>query len=87
MSKYRAIDADGHFTEPAGIWPQYLAKKYHPMAPRGVRDNTGRRRIMIGGRMLPYIPGRRFRRANRRARAALIRRHVWPTWTPKASRR
>jgi predicted TIM-barrel fold metal-dependent hydrolase len=56
MSQYRAIDADGHFTEPASMWPQYLAKKYHPMAPKGVRDNTGRRRIMIGGRLLPYIP-------------------------------
>jgi uncharacterized protein len=56
MAKYRVIDADGHFTEPNSMWPQYLAKKYHPLAPRRVHDNRGRGRIMIGGRMLPYIP-------------------------------
>jgi len=50
------IDADGHFDEPAEIWPRYLEKKFHPMAPRFVTDTQGRPRILLGGEMMEYIP-------------------------------
>ncbi len=56
MTEYRVIDADGHFNEPAEIWPQYLEKKFHPMAPRYVTDNLGRPRILLGGEMKEHIP-------------------------------
>ena len=56
MAEYRVIDADGHFDEPSEIWPQYLEKKFHPMAPRHVRDSQGRPRIFVGGEMKEYIP-------------------------------
>ena len=56
MAEYRVIDADGHFDEPSEIWPEYLEKKFHPMAPGRVRDSQGRPRIFIGGEMKGYIP-------------------------------
>jgi len=56
MTEYRVIDADGHFDEPSEIWPQYLEKKFHPLAPRFVTDSQGRPRIYLGGEMKGYIP-------------------------------
>ncbi|MBJ22262.1 MAG: amidohydrolase [bacterium] len=56
MTEYRVIDADGHFDEPSDIWPQYLEKKYHPMAPGFVTDNRGRPCIFLGGELKEHIP-------------------------------
>ncbi|MAG34241.1 MAG: hypothetical protein CL908_25465, partial [Deltaproteobacteria bacterium] len=56
MAEYHMIDSDGHFDEPAEMWPEYLEKKYHPMAPKFVHDNRGRPRIFLGGEMKEHIP-------------------------------
>jgi len=55
MRNCRIIDADGHFTEPRDMWPQYLDKRYRDMAPRHVKDSRGRLRMVVGGQVRPYI--------------------------------
>jgi predicted TIM-barrel fold metal-dependent hydrolase len=52
----RAIDADGHVTEPDSIWTEYLPQALHPFAPRRVHDNEGRSRQLIGGELKEFIP-------------------------------
>jgi predicted TIM-barrel fold metal-dependent hydrolase len=56
MTEYQVIDADGHFDEPTDLWPEYLEKRFHSVAPRFVFDNCGRPRILIGGELKGYIP-------------------------------
>ncbi|HLG87549.1 MAG TPA: amidohydrolase family protein [Alphaproteobacteria bacterium] len=50
------IDADAHFIEPDQLWNDYLEPKYRDVRPRAVQDSQGRRRRLIGGKLLPPIP-------------------------------
>lgn len=56
MSKISIIDADAHFNEPGELWANYLDPDYRWAAPSMAIDNQGRRRPMIGGDELPFIP-------------------------------
>ena len=56
LPDYRVIDADGHFNEPASVWPERLEAKFHADAPRYARDTQGRMRLVIGGEMKRAIP-------------------------------
>src|ERR1700733_11403557 len=56
------IDADGHFSEPASLWAEYLPQKYRSMAPRFVVDSMGQQRLVIGGKTLPRYPSVPLRR-------------------------
>src|SRR5258705_3009768 len=56
MSQLRVIDVDGHLAEPPGIWGRYLGARYQDFAPRWVRDSQGRRRLLVGGELKPYVP-------------------------------
>jgi hypothetical protein len=50
------IDADGHFSEPASLWADYLPEKYRAMGPQFVLDSMGQTRLVIGGKTLPRYP-------------------------------
>jgi predicted TIM-barrel fold metal-dependent hydrolase len=50
------IDADGHVSEPAETWEQYLPSEYHIYAPQRLRDEDGHHRNAVAGELLPYIP-------------------------------
>ena len=50
------IDADGHVSEPAEMWEQYLPSGYEIYAPRRVRDQAGNPRNEVAGHLLPHIP-------------------------------
>ena len=52
----RAIDADGHVSEPDSIWTEYLPASLHALAPRRVHDSEGRSRQLIGGELKEFIP-------------------------------
>ncbi len=56
MPPILAIDADGHVQEPAEAWERHLDAKWHPYAPRVVRDDQGRVRQVVGGEQKPCIP-------------------------------
>jgi hypothetical protein len=45
---YNSIDADGHVLEPLELWAEYMDPKYRDHAPRLVRDNKGKERLLIG---------------------------------------
>ena len=49
---YNCIDADGHILEPLELWAQYMDPKYRDHAPRLVRDNQGKERLLIGQKTL-----------------------------------
>jgi uncharacterized protein len=50
------IDADGHVSEPAEMWEQYLPSGYEIYSPRRVRDQAGNPRNEVAGHLLPHIP-------------------------------
>jgi len=52
----RVVDADGHVIEPDSMWLDHLDAHLHAYAPRQVVDSQGRRRFIVGGTLLPYIP-------------------------------
>jgi len=56
MVDERVIDVDAHFGEPPEAWSHYLESRYHAAMPRWVKDNQGRERLCLGGKLLPYIP-------------------------------
>lgn len=56
MDRPSVIDVDGHLAEPPGIWSRYLEPRFRDLAPRWVRDNQGRRRLLVGGSLRPPIP-------------------------------
>jgi predicted TIM-barrel fold metal-dependent hydrolase len=50
-NKVKVVDADGHVVEPMRIWTELVEAKYHELVPRLVKDDTGRERMMIEGKM------------------------------------
>jgi hypothetical protein len=49
---YNCIDADGHILEPLELWADYIDPAYRDHAPRLVRDDRGKERLLIGEKML-----------------------------------
>jgi predicted TIM-barrel fold metal-dependent hydrolase len=62
--KHRAIDSDGHFSEPETMWPEYLPSQYRAMAPRHEVDSMGYRRLVIGGQTMARVPAIPFPRGH-----------------------
>ncbi len=50
------VDADGHVSEPPEMWNEHLAPEHRAHAPRIVRDEHGRFRILLAGELMPPIP-------------------------------
>lgn len=70
MPRYPVVvDADGHVQEPAEMWPKYLEKRYHLLAPCLVTDSQGKVRRQIAGSMMPHIAGAKLNNAAQEGRA------------------
>ena len=44
---YNVVDADGHILEPLDLWDQYMDPKFRDRAPRIVKGENGRERLII----------------------------------------
>ena len=44
---YNVIDADGHILEPLDLWDNYIDPKFRDRAPRLVKDENGKERLVI----------------------------------------
>ena len=44
---YNVIDADGHILEPLDLWDKYIDPKFRDRAPRIVKDENGKERLVI----------------------------------------
>jgi len=49
---YRVIDADGHILEPLSLWTDYMDPKYRDRAPRMMKDENGKERLIIDEKKL-----------------------------------
>jgi predicted TIM-barrel fold metal-dependent hydrolase len=49
---YNVIDADGHILEPFTLWGQYLDPAYRARAPKLVKDESGKERLLLEEQML-----------------------------------
>ncbi len=52
MSNFHVIDADAHFIEPESMWPKYLERQFHAMAPRTTVNAEGKGVTVIGDTVL-----------------------------------
>ena len=44
---YNVIDADGHILEPLDLWDKYIDPKFRDRAPRIVKGENGKERLVI----------------------------------------
>ena len=44
---YNVIDADGHILEPLDLWDKYIDPKFRDRAPRIVKQENGKERLVI----------------------------------------
>src|SRR4051812_13701417 len=44
---YNVIDADGHILEPLDLWDKYIDPKFRDRAPRIVKQESGKERLVI----------------------------------------
>ena len=57
--KYDVIDADGHVLEPFTLWDDYMDPKYRERAPKLVKDENGKERLLLEDKIeLLADPGR-----------------------------
>ena len=49
---YNVIDADGHILEPFTLWDKYLDPKYRARAPKLVKDNEGKQKLLLEEKVL-----------------------------------
>jgi hypothetical protein len=49
---YNVIDADGHILEPFTLWNEYLDPAFRDRAPRLIKDNTGKQRLLLEEKLL-----------------------------------
>ena len=49
---YNVIDADGHILEPFSLWNEYLDPAFRDRAPRLIKDNTGKQRLLLDEKLL-----------------------------------
>jgi uncharacterized protein len=45
---YNVIDADGHILEPLDLWDHYMDPTFLDRAPRIVKGENGKERLIIG---------------------------------------
>src|SRR5205807_6009373 len=44
---YNVVDADGHILEPLDLWDRYIDPKFRDRAPRIVKGDNGKERLVI----------------------------------------
>src|ERR1700739_3829581 len=44
---YNVIDADGHILEPLDLWDKYIDPKFRDRAPKIVKSENGKERLVI----------------------------------------
>ena len=44
---YNVVDADGHILEPLDLWVKYMDPKFRDRAPRVVKGDNGKERLVI----------------------------------------
>jgi hypothetical protein len=44
---YNVIDADGHILEPLDLWDKYIDRKFRDRAPKVVKAENGKERLVI----------------------------------------
>src|SRR5437660_3138610 len=49
---YDVIDADGHILEPLDLWNRYIDPKFRDRAPRIVKGDNGKERLVIEEHMV-----------------------------------
>src|SRR5947207_15776681 len=49
---YNVIDADGHILEPLDLWNHYIDPKFRDRAPRIVKGDNGKERLVIEEHMV-----------------------------------
>ena len=49
---YSLIDADGHVLEPFTLWNDYMDPQYRERAPKLVKDNNGKERLLLEEKIL-----------------------------------
>src|SRR3954447_19650419 len=49
---YNVIDADGHVLEPFTLWADYMDPQYRERAPKLVKDNHGKERLLLEDKIL-----------------------------------
>src|SRR4029450_9348840 len=50
--KYDVIDADGHVLEPFTLWNDYMDPQYRERAPKLVKDDHGKERLLLEDKIL-----------------------------------
>src|SRR5256885_13659196 len=50
--KYDVIDADGHVLEPFSLWDDYMDPQYRERAPKLVKDENGKERLLLEDKIL-----------------------------------
>src|SRR4029450_2179211 len=50
--KYDVIDADGHVLEPFTLWDDYMDPQYRERAPKLVKDENGKERLLLEDKIL-----------------------------------
>src|SRR5204863_225675 len=53
---YNVVDADGHILEPLDLWEKYMDPKFRDRAPRIVKGENGKERLVIEGGFLRPNP-------------------------------
>ncbi len=51
-NQYNVIDADGHILEPLDLWDKYIEPKYRDRAPRLIKGENGRERLVMDETMV-----------------------------------
>src|SRR5579864_6301330 len=46
-NQYNVIDADGHILEPLDLWDKYIDRKFRDRAPRLVKGDNGKERLVM----------------------------------------
>jgi len=54
---YHVIDADGHVLEPFTLWNDYLDPAYRERAPKLVKDQNGKDRLLLEEQILGSTAG------------------------------
>src|SRR6266849_6061169 len=49
---YNVIDADGHVLEPFTLWNDYMDPQYRARAPKLVKDDNGKERLLLEAKIL-----------------------------------
>src|SRR5438067_12451741 len=49
---YNVVDADGHILEPLDLWSNYIDPAYRDRAPRLVKGENGKERLVIDEHMV-----------------------------------